>query len=265
MPPFNPKQRRHGEQGRRDDTRRGVGSRDGPGRGHPAGRDARAEETAHGRRFPAVHRGRELRDRGTTWAMSSARASACRSRTSRAGRTLLRLRYAYVDARRHHVTVLAAPNDFGATGSHRTGNACYHHPSCSGQPPIPWSPASAAPRCTSPRSGDADRRPTPPGTTAGTRGSETSHGALPWASGGGLSGSSPAPPTRTACARVAGNRRGVPDVSMSASLSGSVLDLPAPSRGPARLVHRRRNQRSHPGVRRHRRDRRPVHAATVSG
>jgi len=40
---------------------------------------------------------------------------------------VLRLRYAYVDARRHHVTVLGASNDNGVTGFNRTGNGFYHH------------------------------------------------------------------------------------------------------------------------------------------
>src|ERR1700689_311360 len=38
-----------------------------------------------------------------------------------------RLRYAYVDARRHRVTVLGASNDNGVTGFNRTGDAFYHH------------------------------------------------------------------------------------------------------------------------------------------
>ena len=40
---------------------------------------------------------------------------------------LLRLRYAFTDARRHHVTVLAATNDFGATGPTPAATR-YRHP-----------------------------------------------------------------------------------------------------------------------------------------
>jgi subtilase family serine protease len=51
---------------------------------------------------------------------------------SRAAR--LRLRYAYRDARRHHVTVLAASNDFGAAGVTPAGTGYLHR--------VVWWPAS---------------------------------------------------------------------------------------------------------------------------
>ena len=59
---------------------------------------------------------------------------------------IARLRYAYLSARRHHVTVLAATNDFGVTGptpaAVSTGTG-----SSTGPPPTPWSRRSAAPGC----------------------------------------------------------------------------------------------------------------------
>ena len=60
---------------------------------------------------------------------------------------LLRLRYAYRDARRHHVTVLAASNDLGAAGVTPAGTG-YLHPVGWWPASDPWSPESAAPGCT---------------------------------------------------------------------------------------------------------------------
>jgi subtilase family serine protease len=134
---------------------------------------------------------------------------------------LLRLRYAYRDARRHHVTVLAASNDFGAAGLTPAGTGYLH--------PVVWWPASdplvtgvggtglhlnAAGDRTSPDTAWNDSR-NPAVTSA--------FGALPWAGGGGLSAIFLRPAYQDPVRGVTGNRRGVPDVAMSGSFSGAVL------------------------------------------
>ena len=134
---------------------------------------------------------------------------------------LLRLRYAYVNARRHHVTVLAASNDFGVTGPTPAGTAYLH--------PVVYWPASdplvtgvggtrlhlnAAGDRTSPDTAWNDSR---------NKVVEKLFGALPWASGGGLSAVFGRPAYQDPVRGITGNHRGVPDVSLSASLSGAVL------------------------------------------
>jgi subtilase family serine protease len=134
---------------------------------------------------------------------------------------LLRLRYAYRDARRHHVTVLAAANDLGAAGVTPAGTGYLH--------PVVWWPASdplvtgvggtrlhlnAAGDRTSPDTAWNDSRNTAVAKV---------FGALPWAGGGGRSIIFPRPGYQDPVSGVTGNHRGVPDVSMSASLSGAVI------------------------------------------
>jgi subtilase family serine protease len=132
-----------------------------------------------------------------------------------------RLRYAYRDARRHHVTVLAASNDLGATGVTRAGTGYRHR--------VVWWPASdplvtgvggtrlhltAAGARTSPDTAWNDSR---------NKAVMKLAGALPWASGGGVSTIFARPAYQDGIHRIAGNHRGVPDVSLSASLSGGVI------------------------------------------
>jgi subtilase family serine protease len=134
---------------------------------------------------------------------------------------LLGLRYAYRDARRHHVTVLAASNDFGAAGVTPAGTAYLH--------PVVWWPASdplvtgvggtrlhlnAAGDRTSPDTAWNDSRNTAVAKL---------FGALPWAGGGGRSVVFPRPAYQDPVRGVTGDRRGVPDVAMSGSLSGAVV------------------------------------------
>ena len=132
---------------------------------------------------------------------------------------LLSLRYAFVNAEHHHVTVLAASNDLGVTGPTTTGTL-YTTRSSTGRRPTLSSPESVAPRCTSTRPATG-RRPTQPGTTAMTPRSSKLDGALPWASSGGLSAIFARPSYQGSVAATVGDHRGVPDVSMSASLSGA--------------------------------------------
>jgi subtilase family serine protease len=138
---------------------------------------------------------------------------------------LLRLRYAYVNAWRHRVTVLGASNDNGVTGFNRTGNAFYHHKV------VQW-PASD-PLVTG--VGGTELHLTASGTrsSADTAWNDTFSRAAtaiagetppyPLASSGGLSSVFARPGYQDGVRRVVGSRRGVPDISMSASFSGGVL------------------------------------------
>lgn len=138
---------------------------------------------------------------------------------------VLRLRYAYVDARRHRVTVLGASNDNGVTGFNRTGNAFYHHRV------VQW-PASD-PLVTGVGGTTLHLTQSGTRTSPDTAWNDTWNPAVaalsqqtvpfPWASSGGLSRFFARPAYQDGVRRVAGNRRGVPDISMSAALSGSVL------------------------------------------
>ena len=138
--------------------------------------------------------------------------------------SIRQLRSAYINARRHHITVLAASNDFGVAGPAPAGTF-YHHRV------VEW-PASdplvtgvggtrlhlnAAGRRTSPDTAWNDTRNaavlrllgvTPP---------------FPFAGGGGLSRMFARPAYQDRVRGTVGGHRGVPDVAMSASLSGGVL------------------------------------------
>jgi subtilase family serine protease len=136
---------------------------------------------------------------------------------------LLRLRYAYIDARRHHVTVLAATNDFGATGPTPAATG-YRHP-------VVFWPASD-PLVTGVGGTklhlNADGERTSPDTAWNDSRNATVRklgGALPWAGGGGLSAIFTRPAYQDPVRATTGTRRGVPDVAMSASLSGAVLEF----------------------------------------
>lgn len=138
---------------------------------------------------------------------------------------VMRLRYAYVDALRRRVTVLGASNDNGVSGFNRTGTGFYHHRV------VQW-PASdplvtgvggttlhltASGRRTSPDTAWNDTWN--PAVAALTKKTPP----FPWASSGGLSRFFARPAYQDAVRGVVGSRRGVPDISMSAALSASVL------------------------------------------
>ena len=119
------------------------------------------------------------------------------------------------------MTVLAASNDLGVTGPTPTG-ALYAHPI------VDW-PASD-PLVTGVGGTtlhlDAAGNRTSPDTAwndSNNAAVEKFAGALPWASTGGLSSIFARPSYQDSVAGTVGDHRGVPDVSMSASLSGGIL------------------------------------------
>ena len=131
------------------------------------------------------------------------------------------LRYAYRNARRHHVTVLAASNDQGVTGGTLTNNFYTHRI-------VQW-PASD-PLVTGVGGTklhlDAAGRRTSPDTAWNDSHSLAVYAYEkldPWASNGGVSTLFGRPTYQDPVSSIVGNHRGVPDVAMSASLSGGVL------------------------------------------
>jgi subtilase family serine protease len=135
---------------------------------------------------------------------------------------VLGLRYAYVSAERHHVTVLAAANDFGVTGPTRAGGMFRT------QRVVDW-PASD-PLVTG--VGGTRLRLTASGSrlSADSAWNESGSavvaryaGALPWASSGGVSAIFARPAYQDPVRTAVGNHRGVPDVALSASFSGASI------------------------------------------
>jgi subtilase family serine protease len=137
---------------------------------------------------------------------------------------ILRLRYAYLNAYRHHVTVLAASNDFGVAGPTPAGTFYSDRV-------VEW-PASdplvtgvggttlhlnAAGGRTSP---DIAWNETLNATAVGQLGATP---PFPLASSGGLSQIFTRPAYQDPVSGIVGNHRGVPDVALSASFSGGVL------------------------------------------
>jgi len=135
---------------------------------------------------------------------------------------LLKLRSAYLRADRHHVTVLAATNDFGVTGPTKAGGMFRT------QRVVDW-PASD-PLVTA--VGGTTLHLTARGTRVSTDSAWNESGstvvarytgALPWASSGGVSAIFGRPAYQDTVRAVVGDRRGLPDVALSASFSGASL------------------------------------------
>lgn len=133
-----------------------------------------------------------------------------------------RLRYAFRNANRHHVTVLAAANDFGVTGPTRAGGGFRTRPVVDWPASDPlvtgvggiWLQLSAAGRRTAPDSAwNEDGNPVVARYA----------GALPWASSGGRSAVFTRPAYQDRVRGVTGGRRGVPDVALSAAFRGGFL------------------------------------------
>ncbi len=122
---------------------------------------------------------------------------------------ILRLRYAYLDADRHHVTVLAAANDFGVTGPARSGGLFRT------QPVVDW-PASD-PLVTG--VGGTRLRLTAGGSRLSPDSAWNESGnpvvaRYAGASSGGASAIFTRPAYQDPVRTVVGNRRGVPDVAL---------------------------------------------------
>jgi subtilase family serine protease len=137
---------------------------------------------------------------------------------------LLGLRGAYQDAYRHDVTVLASSGDSGATDA-TTGTDLYPHPVTSWPDSDPLVTGVGGTRLSL----DADGARTAPDAvwndtydTATQRYIIGDPGPHALATGGGLSTVFDRPAYQLPVASVVGQRRGVPDVSMSGSCRGAV-------------------------------------------
>jgi subtilase family serine protease len=135
---------------------------------------------------------------------------------------LRRLRYAVKNAYRHHVTVLAAANDFGVTGPTRAGGRFRT------QPVVDWpasDPLVTGVGGTWLRLTAAGRRIAPDvaWNESGSAVVARYAGALPWASSGGRSAVFTRPAYQDPVRAVTGGRRGVPDIALSASFRGGFL------------------------------------------
>jgi len=135
---------------------------------------------------------------------------------------LLALRYAYLSAHRSHVTVLAATNDFGVTGPTKAGGMFRTHPV------VDWpasDPLVTAVGGTTLHLTAEGSRTSPDSAWNESRSAVVARyaGALPWASSGGVSAIFDRPAYQEPVRTVVGDRRGIPDVALSASFSGASL------------------------------------------
>jgi subtilase family serine protease len=133
-----------------------------------------------------------------------------------------KLRYAYLSAHRHHVTVLAATNDFGVTGPTKSGGMFRTHPVVDWPASDPLVTAVGGTRLRLTAQG---RRVSPDSAwnESGRAVVARYAGALPWAGGGGRSALFTRPAYQDGVRGVVGNRRGIPDVALSASFAGASL------------------------------------------
>jgi subtilase family serine protease len=146
-----------------------------------------------------------------------------------------RLRYAFINAQRHHVTVLAAANDFGVTGPTRAGGQFRTSPVVDWPASDPLVTGVGGTRLRL----AADGRRTAPDTAWNESGNATVAGyagALPWAGSGGRSALFARPSYQDPVRAVTGDRRGVPDVALSAAFSGASLTFESFAGGPGRWV-----------------------------
>jgi subtilase family serine protease len=142
--------------------------------------------------------------------------------------SLLRLRSAYVNAFRHRVTVLAGSGDWGATSySNTAGTLFYTHPV------VDWpasDPLVTGVGGTELQLNAAGRRTAPDQVWNDTYNTTVNqfltggNGPNPIATGGGVSSIFSRPWYQNGVQGVVGNRRGVPDISMSGACSGPVLN-----------------------------------------
>jgi subtilase family serine protease len=136
------------------------------------------------------------------------------------------LRNTYIRASRRAITVLAATNDNGVSGPVPPAGAC-----CYAQRVVQWpatDPLVTAVGGTELRLDTAGRRTGPDLAWNDTWDPflqilNKAPPPVPWSSSGGVSTIFARPGYQNSVRRIVGRKRGVPDVSMSASLSGAVL------------------------------------------
>ena len=165
------------------------------------------------------------------------------------------LRGAYIDADRHHITVLAASGDSGAADVGLDGQTYYLFPVTSWPDSDPLVTGVGGTQLHL----DANGNHTSPDTVWNDTYSVPtqqfifgSNGPNPLAGGGGKSVLFTRPSYQNLVRNVVGRARGVPDISMSAACNGAVDVYQSFARHRGRLVPDLRDQRGHPALRRHR-------------
>ena len=141
--------------------------------------------------------------------------------------SIQRLRSAYFNARAHHVTVLAASGDTGASNySNVAGTLLYTHPVVGWPASDPLVTGVGGTQLSLNASG---QRTAPDRVWNDTYNKSLQEvffgnaGPNPLAGGGGRSAVFSRPPYQNGVANATGNARGVPDISMSAACSGLVV------------------------------------------
>jgi subtilase family serine protease len=135
------------------------------------------------------------------------------------------LRGAYLDAYQHHITVLAAAGDSGATNVGLDGQTYYTFPTATWPPSDPLVTSVGGTQLHL----DANGNRTSPDTVWNDTYSQSAQefingnsGPNPLAGGGGKSVLFSRPSYQNLVRNVVGDSRGVPDISMSAACNGSV-------------------------------------------
>ena len=121
--------------------------------------------------------------------------------------SLLDLRYAFTDAARHHISVLAASGDTGATNDEPDGATLYPYRAISWPSADPLVTSIGGTQLLLAQDGNKIQ---PDQVWKDTYG----------AGGGGVSSVFSRPAYQNGVAKVTGGRRGAPDISMSAAVSG---------------------------------------------
>jgi subtilase family serine protease len=123
--------------------------------------------------------------------------------------SLLDLRYAYEDAALHHVTVLASSGDTGVTNYELDGATLYPYPA------VGWPASDPLVTAVGGSMLDLDQ-------TGNKLEPDTVWNDGYGAGGGGVSAIFPRPLFQLGVAKLVGNHRGMPDISMSAAVNGGV-------------------------------------------
>jgi subtilase family serine protease len=132
------------------------------------------------------------------------------------------LRAAYLDAYAHHVTVLAASGDSGATDYGLDQHTYYTHRVTSWPDSDPLVTAVGGTRLTLARGRYTSVAWNDTADSAATRYFASALAPVPFASGGGTSEFFARPAYQNRVRSVTGTGRGVPDIAMSASCDGAV-------------------------------------------
>jgi subtilase family serine protease len=141
-------------------------------------------------------------------------------------RTIRRLRYAFLNAFRRHISVLAATNDTGVTGFIPGPVGAYTHRVVYWPASDPLVTGVGGTRVQLNASG---RRTSPDTAWNDTFNSAVSEfffkvpAPWPWAGGGGVSTIFGRPQYQNGVQRVVGDKRGLPDVSLSGAISSGIV------------------------------------------